>query len=456
MTRINSLVLAFVGLMVFYQPAKAQSKLDQYIREGLANNSVLQQKQIDMEKALITLEIAKSNFLPSVNFSGTFSTAKGGRYTSLPVGDMLNPVYATLNQMTGTNNFPQIENQQINFLPHNYYDAYVRTAVPLLNTDIIYNRRIEEQKSTVSQLDADVYARQLVNDIKVAYYNYLSAGKAVTIYQNVLTVLDRNVALNEALIANGKGLQANLLRSKSEREAIRAQLKQAENQRINAQNYFNFLLNRDLKSAIEEEETPASLEATAVTDASKREELAMLAEAKTIQETVVRMNERYWVPKLNAFLDLGSQGVDWEVSSKSAYYMVGVSLSIPIFNGTRNTQKVKLSEWNLKQSELVIQHTRQQLDLSVQLALNSLSTATANYESSLEQLKAAKEYFNLINGSYAEGLSSQIEFIDASNQLTQAELQVAINQQQVYVALANLERETASYPLHETQTTITK
>jgi outer membrane protein TolC len=439
--------------MVFRPLAFSQDQLDAYIREGLANNIVLQQKQIDIQKAMIALQTAKSNFLPTVNFSGTFSTAEGGRYSALPVGDLLNPVYATLNQMMGTNNFPQIQNQQINFLPHNYYDAYVRTAVPILNTDIIYNKRIEQQRTSLSQLDADTYARQLVNDIKVAYFNYVSAGRAVTVYEQTLTVIQKSVDMNEALLANGKGLKSNVLRSKSELEAVKAQLQQAQNQRKNAQYYFNFLLNRELDAAIEEVEISGEVSGVANTDVSKREELAMLQEAKAIQETVVRMNEKFWVPKLNAFLDLGSQGVNWEVSSKSAYYMVGVSLSIPIFNGTRNTQKVKLSEWNLKQSDLNIQQTTKQLNLSVQMALNGLSTAASNYEASVEQLTAAREYFNLIDGSYAQGLSSQIEFIDASNQLTRAELQVTINQQQVNVALANLERETATYPLHESTKT---
>jgi outer membrane protein TolC len=292
-----------------------------------------------------------------------------------------------------------------------------------------------------------------VNDIKVAYYNYLSAGKAVEIYEKTLTVLDRNVALNEALLANGKGLQASVLRSKSEREAVRAQLKNAGNRKLNARYYFNFLLNRDLQSPVEEETIETVLPDASSGNAAGREELAMLQQAKTIQETVVRMNERFWVPKLNAFLDLGSQGVDWEVSSKSAYYMVGVSLNIPIFNGNRNTQQVKLSEWNLKQSDLAIRQTTNQLTLSVQMALNALSTATANLESSLLQLDAAREYFNLINGSYEQGMSTQIEFIDASNQLTQAELQVVISRQQVNSAIADLERETATYPLHETQKT---
>ena len=452
MKQLKLIFFSIVGLIVVSTRVHSQSKLDEYIAEGLSNNSVLQQKQIDVEKAMIALRIAKSNFLPTVNFSGTFSTAKGGRYSDLPVGDLLNPVYATLNQLTNSSSFPQIENQQINFLPHNYYDAYVRTAVPLVNTDIIYNKRIEEQKTVLTQLDLNLYARQLVNDIKVAYFNYQSSVQAIEIYKKALATLDKNIALNEALIKNGKGLNIHLMRAKSEWEATNAQLIQAENQQRNAQSYFNFLLNKDLASPIENELVVADVTTTA-TDVSKREEINLLEQSKTIQQTVLRMNELFWVPRLNAFLDLGSQGVDWEVSSKSAYYMVGISLSIPIFNGTRNTQKVKLSEWNLKQTDLSIQQTTQQLSLSVQLALNALSTATANYESSLKQLAAAQEYFNLIEDAQKQGVASEIEFIDAANQLTQAELQVSLLQQQINSAVANLERETATYPIETLQKT---
>lgn len=448
MIKFHQLAGVILGFLLVPIWSNAQSQLDRYIQEGLTNNTVLQQKQLNIQKALIDLQVAKSNFLPTVNFSGSFSTAQGGRYSNLPIGDLLNPVYASLNQMSGTNSFPQIENQEINFLPKNYYDAYIRTAVPILNTDLIYAKRIVEQQTVMSQLDVNSYKRQFVNDIKVAYFNYLSAMEAIKVYKNALLVLDKNVALNEALFANGKGLQASVLRSKSERETLRSQLIQADNQQLNAQYYFNFLLNKELKSPIEVESVSPNLDATS-TDVSKREELAMLQQAKTIQETVVRMNEHFWVPKLNAFMDLGSQGTDWEISSKSRYYMVGVSLSVPIFNGNRNTQKIKLSEWNLKQSELVIQQTTQQLTLSVQLALNDLSTASSNYESALMQLEAAKAYFNLINGSYTEGISAEIEFIDATTQLTQAELQVVILQQQVNVAIANLERQTATYPIQE-------
>lgn len=431
---------------------KAQTHLDDYIREGLSNNTVLQQKQIGVEKAFLALDIARGNYLPSVQLNGTFSTAKGGRYAELPIGDLMNPVYSTLNQLTGSSSFPQIENQQINFLPSNYYDVYVRTAVPVINTDIIYSTRIREQQQTVAQLDLNCYARQLVNDIKVAYFNYQSALEAVQIYEKALATLDKNIAFHEALIRNGKGLNAQLLRAKSEWEAAHAQLVQAQNQVTNAQYYFNFLLNRELNSPITTEET-ALAENNAVTDVTQREELKMMEQAKIIQQTVLRMNEHYWVPKLNAFLDLGSQGVDWEVSSKSAYYMVGLSLTVPIFNGNKNTRQVKMAEWSLRESEMNIQQTRNQLSMAVQFAMNRLSAATANYASALKQQEAADAYFLLIEKAVQEGAATELEFIDASNQRTQAALQVSLLQQQVNTAIANLERETASYPISLTPKT---
>jgi len=63
------------------------------------------------------LEVARSMFLPNITFDLTYSHADGGRSIDLPIGDMLNPVYATLNQLTNSPNFPQIQNEQINFLP---------------------------------------------------------------------------------------------------------------------------------------------------------------------------------------------------------------------------------------------------------------------------------------------------------------------------------------------------
>src|SRR4051812_23742435 len=114
--------LLFFFLMVLSQ-VKGQPVLDTYIRDGLKNNLVLQQKSIGLDKALESLQLANGMFIPTVALQGNYTSGYGGRSISLPVGDLLNPVYNTLNQLTDSNQFPEIQNVNQNFFPHNFYDV---------------------------------------------------------------------------------------------------------------------------------------------------------------------------------------------------------------------------------------------------------------------------------------------------------------------------------------------
>ena len=95
----------------------AQNQLENYIKEGIANNIVLNQKKISLEKAMYSLKTATSLFFPSINLEGDYTSGEGGRNISIPVGDMLNPVYSTLNLLTQSNSFPQLDNVKIKFFP---------------------------------------------------------------------------------------------------------------------------------------------------------------------------------------------------------------------------------------------------------------------------------------------------------------------------------------------------
>src|SRR5690606_5044979 len=192
------------------------STLDAYIAEGRHNNLVLKQKNISLDKAMLALQTAKSMYQPSVALQATYSTASGGRNILLPLGDLMNPVYTTLNQLTNSQNFPQLQNESINFLPKNYYDARIRTTVPIINTDIGYNKRINEQQVHLQEFEVQTYERELVKNIKSAYFNFLNAHQAVKIYESALKLAEESKRVNERLLANGKGLPAYVLRANSE------------------------------------------------------------------------------------------------------------------------------------------------------------------------------------------------------------------------------------------------
>lgn len=431
--------------------AWAQQPLDGYIAQGLANNVVLQQRNIALDQAILGLREARSLFLPSLNLNASYITGEGGRYFDFPVGDLVNPVYRTLNQFIGQNAFPEVENVQAYLNPKNYYDAHVRASMPLLNTDLIHNQRIQQQAVQLQEFEVAIYRRELVKDIKVAYFNVLMAGQAVSSYTSALQLLERNVEVTRSLQRHGAGVPAQVLRAQAEREQITAQLAQASNQYANAKRYFNFLLNVDLEAAVDESlDVNAALSDTAgaaIADIGRREELQALRTAVGLRDARTKLTDNYWVPKLSTFVDLGYQGMDWTVDDYADYYLFGVQLDVPLFNGGRNRFRRHRARFDRDIAELTERNSTQQLLLGATQAETELSTAQAVLRSANARNTSAISYFNLIEKGFKEGVNTQIEYLDARNQLTGAEVQLAVARTTVLQKLAEMERQNASYPL---------
>ena len=64
--------------------------LEEYIREGLASNQALKQRQLDYAVNLAALKEAKGLFFPDISFNARYTLAEGGRMIEFPVGDLLN------------------------------------------------------------------------------------------------------------------------------------------------------------------------------------------------------------------------------------------------------------------------------------------------------------------------------------------------------------------------------
>ncbi len=446
-------LLTLISLIINPWTARAQTVLDAYIDEGLKNNIVLEQRNVSLERAMYSLKIANGLFSPSVKIIGDFISGDGGRNISFPVGDLLNPVYATLNQLTGSDKFPQIENVNTNFFPRDFYDVRARTSMPLFNTDLIYNRKITQQQVLLQDYEVAIYKRELVRNIKVAYFNYLSAKEGVAIFESALTRALEGKRVNESLLANGKGLQAYVLRSQSEIETIKAELTSAERQLENARLFLNFLLNRDPYTTIITDYSPdadlarAALLINEPADTRQREELFQLKALQTLNENVVSKNKLFWSPRLSGFLDLGAQSENLKYTSQSNFYLYGFSLEMPLFAGFTNRHRIAQSRLDVRSTELSYDLTRQQIQVSSEVSKNFLISTYQNYLSALKQLEAAESYQRLIERGYKEGVNTFIEAIDARNQLTSAQLSVNLNQYRVLIAEAALERETASYAL---------
>jgi outer membrane protein TolC len=441
----------FLLVMPFACILAQKSILDEYIEMGFQQNIVVQQKLISAEKALLSLQSAQSLYQPTFAFQGGYQTGEGGRSISFPVGDMLNPVYATLNQLTKSSAFPQIANVETNFFPRNFYDVKLTSVMPIYNRDISINKEIQSQTLGIQKADIQVYKRELVKNIKTAYLNYLMAHKAIGIYQNGLLLAQEGKKINEKLLANGKGLPAYILRSENEVVQMASQLSEAEKQAESAKMYFNFLLNRELQTEIktnfDEQEALDILKKNQMADADQREELGMLKQAISLQQSVVKMNESFYLPKLNGYLNLGSQSSNWDFNQKSTYYLLGMQLDIPIFSGKRNLNKIKQSAMDVDMAKKSLDLTSKQVSLALQIAQKNLTQTWVAFRASQKQIDVANTYQKLIDKGYKEGVNTYIETLDARSQWTNAHLALNINQFKILIAAAQVEREAASYPL---------
>lgn len=436
-------------LLLFALPLFGQkSVLDEYVATAFQQNITLQQKSIQVEKAMIALKTAQSLYQPSVAFQGGYQSGEGGRSIAFPVGDLLNPVYSTLNALTKSTAFPQIANVETNFFPRDFYDVKVQTTMPLYNKDISYNKQIQEQTVSLQREDVSLYKRELVKQIKTAYYNYLLSLGLVKVYENSLNLALEGKKVNEKLLANGKGLPAYLLRSDSEIATIQAQIADAVKQNQAAQYYFNFLLNRELRAEIRIDfEVEKAVAGVYSVVPGVREELSLLSKSINIQETVLKMNESFYLPKLNGFVNLGSQSTLGNISSKSGYYFLGLQMDIPIFSGKRNLYKVKQTQLDIASAKNALDLSTKQFNMATEIAQKNVQSSISSFQASVKSYEAASAYLRLIEKGYKEGVSTYLETVDARNQWMNAQINYQLKQFNVLIAAAAYEREAASYPL---------
>ncbi len=434
--------------MIFFNllpKVNAQSVLDEYLSEGLENNLVLRDKIISLDHSLLALKDAKSYFLPSVEFGANYNLAQGGRIIAFPVGDLLNGVYSSLNTLLDQQRFPQLENIQEQFLPNDFYDTRFRISYPILNTDIYYGKLISKEKVKLEQYELDLYQAELTKNIKQAYYSYCLAHTAVEILENAMVLVQQNLKDNQSLLSNGKGLPAQVLRSESEVENIEAQRIDAENKLKNAAYYVNFLLNRPLEMPVifEDQIYPSGLvnEMLSEENYENRAEILKINAAQNIQQTLLRSHRKFAVPKINSYLDLGLQGFDFELNKQSQYYLFGLQLSTPVFQGGRNRNQIKRTKLRIESLDHQKNLLENQIDMAIRSAKNNISASEAARKSAETKLKSAGAYLRLLDKGYKEGTNSLIEFIDARNQYTQAVLQVSIASYCLLTAIADLERE---------------
>ena len=104
-------------------------------------------------------------------------------------------------------------------------------------------------------------------------------------------------------------------------------------------------------------------------------------------------------------------------------YNVGLSLSIPIFNGFQTKANVTRAEINKKRLELALEQQKQTLNVNVEQAFADAKAALKQYEAANKSVTLQEEAFSNGQSSYELGASTSFELEQIKNRLLNAQSQ---------------------------------
>lgn len=437
--------------------SEVEKEVEKYIEIGLSNNLALKQQEFSLARSMQALKEARGMFLPSLSIEARHTWAGGGRMIEMPIGDMVNPIHHTLNQLLAAHGaqpvYPaNIPNQNIPFLRETEQETKLRVVQPVFQPGIYYNYKIKKDLSTIEKAKLAVYKRQLVSDIKTAFFNHLKTVKVKELLDNTRELLEENLKLNQSLFKNHKRTEEVVLRAKAELSQLDQQRAEAEkNIRLSA-SYLNFLLNRPLDTAIEsleEEIIPEfqeyRIESLANHALTHRGEFHQLRGAIAAAGHSIGLHKAAKLPTINAVFDYGFQGEKYRFTGKDDYWMGSLVLSWNLYRGGQDKAKQQQARLQQKQLEAQQAELANQIRLQVKEVFHNLEVAKKTVLATKDMLDSRKEAFHIVDKKYKQDMVPQIEYMKARNDFTSAGIQHIIAVYDFFIKEAELERASALY-----------
>ena len=448
-----TLMLAGTAAAVMPDPV-----LERYVETGLENNLALKQKDFSYDRSMKVLSEAKGMFLPTIGIAARYSRAGGGREIIFPIGDLMNPVYGTLNQLLAynglpTQDYPVLENEVMPFLREEEHETKVRLMQPVFEPAIWYNYKIRSNLSKVSGTERDAYKRQLVSEIKSSYFNWLKASEVVVLLEATRDLLEENRRVSSSLHENGMATVDVVYRADAELHQNEQYIAEAKKARKLAASYFNFLLNRDLTEAIDppQIEYEVAEERTGFTEAmdsaeAGREELRQLEYAVEAAGNGVKLSTSKYLPSISLVLDYGFQGEYYRFSGEDDFWMGSLVLSWTLFDGLQRKARRDQSVIEKRMYETRLDEAREQIRLEVTEAWANLDVAGLAITTATARSRSAGRSFEIVRKKYNSGMASQVEFLDARTTMTNAEVDRILAVYDYQIRQAEFERVAALVP----------
>lgn len=449
--KIKISLFLFIILQFFFLPnGLAQSGiLDNYVKEALTKNLSIQAEILKKDKQYSKVEQAKKLWKPSVDLNASYLFAEGGRELLFPLGDLFNPVYGTLNQLTNSTSFPtNIENEKIQLAPNNFLDLQLSISKPLINSSIKYNQKIQNELLRINDLDMELSKNEIVAQTKIGYYNYLKTFEGLAIMDETKKLLQEVLTFNKKLVKYDKATPDILSDIDFQMANLQSQKAMLMEQQDLAKAYFNLLLNKSLDTEIVVDENilQGEIQATGNITSLKKSAVEARLEFKKIDVATVlnslnqKRIDQEKKPMLGISGGVGFQTESFNLDNGGPLFTLGLGMNWNLMDG--GLRKKKMEEIDVDQRILENDRKRlsQQIEMQVTQVFYKIRSLQMRMQAEEVAVKSAQKSYDAINARYRNDKAILIQLTQAQNSLATSKMSRALSKYDYLILIAELEK----------------
>lgn len=418
------LTAAILSAVVFHLRAQVtvNNDLKALVNQSFSYFPRIKEVENAVETARQRLLIAKNN-LPVVDANGSYN--------------FVEPKIVLPLEING-------KTQEFQFAPIHNFNANVSGSYTLYDFGRL-KANIEKSKEDIKYAEHNTdYARsQLANQVTNIYYNIIYFHKAIVIEDSVIAYLNDNRQVVESKLKNGDAIRLDLLSIQSEIDAEQNRKIDLQNSLLKQQNLLQYTTGASNISGVSFDfDIPLKVMTEALADAQANNPEYQLANDRVKQsQNDIAIARTGTKPSLNLGASTGfKNGYVPDVNVMKFNYAAGISFRLPIYDGNRTKQQVKLSETVLTQNRLAIETLNSNYKRDIAQTLIDIQSNQDRINNTTGQIEQAQTAETLASSRFKNGVGTNLEITNASTNVERAQFSKLQYEYQLCLAKVELVR----------------
>lgn len=391
--------------------------LEDCIAKGLQNNPMIQSSQLFVEENQTKVDEARSGYYPKVSLNSNATT------------------------YSNNNGDQRFEN----------YNTGISASYNLFNgfrTKAGYHAARDHHEAAFLQHES--VQQDLVLDITFAYYKTLQAERILKSAEEAVKNSQLHLDFAHARNMAGMATRSDILKSEVELSNAELEKIKAANALLAAKGNLNKLMGLPanhpteiIDDLSELNETPVQSYDSLFAEAMEsRVEVKRFYSLLNAQQNNIQLARGEYYPSLDVNANYNFSGE--KISGMRENWWLGMTLTIPVFNGFSTEARVKGEKTALKGIEKDLEALKDQIGKEVWNAFLAVKESSERMTATSKGLESARENLSLSEGEYKEGTGSIIQLTDAQTTFVAAEQNHIQAVADYKVSLAELRRKTGN------------